>query len=137
MCFSSVSARLWNLQDNCQFYQKCSGHSLIIKLIFIMFFRTYWEIGGQMSWDRCLAESLFRRVLYNTWLFLSFWGRHLFLSYRSVHPLQKLMHNFSNILLRNSLNLCMLTIWRITFHYIILIWLFFKEFLSFYIWNIS
>jgi len=33
--------------------------SLIIKLIFIKFFRTIWEIGGQMSWDRCLAESLF------------------------------------------------------------------------------
>ena len=28
-----------------------SGHSLIIKLIFIKFFRTIWEIGGQMSWD--------------------------------------------------------------------------------------
>jgi hypothetical protein len=35
-----------------------SWHSLINKLIFIKFFRTIWEIGGQMSWDRCLAESL-------------------------------------------------------------------------------
>jgi hypothetical protein len=26
-------------------------HSLIIKLIIIKFFRTIWEIGGQMSWD--------------------------------------------------------------------------------------
>ena len=40
----SISARFWNLQDNCQFYQN--------------FFRTIWEIGGQMSWNWCLAESL-------------------------------------------------------------------------------
>jgi len=40
------------------FIKISSGHSLIIKLIFIKFFRTIWEIGGQMSWDWCLAESL-------------------------------------------------------------------------------
>ena len=40
------------------FIKISSGHSLIIKLIFIKFFRTIWEIGGQMSWDQCLAESL-------------------------------------------------------------------------------
>ena len=34
------------------------GHSLLISLIFIKFFRTIGEIGGQMSWDHCLAESL-------------------------------------------------------------------------------
>ena len=37
-----------------------SGHSLIIELIFIKFFRKIWEIGGQMSWYWCLAESLIR-----------------------------------------------------------------------------
>jgi hypothetical protein len=37
--------------------QISSGHSLIIKVIFIKFYRTIWEIGGQMSWDWCLAES--------------------------------------------------------------------------------
>jgi len=40
------------------FIKISSGHSLIIKLIFIKFLRTIWEIGGQMSWHRCLAESL-------------------------------------------------------------------------------
>ena len=40
------------------FIKISSGHSLIIKLIFIKFFRTSWEIGGQMSRDQCLAESL-------------------------------------------------------------------------------
>jgi hypothetical protein len=25
---------------------------------FFCFYRTIWEIGGQMCWDRCLAESL-------------------------------------------------------------------------------
>jgi len=40
------------------FIKISTGHSLIIKLIFIKFFRTIWEIGGQMSWDQCLAESL-------------------------------------------------------------------------------
>jgi hypothetical protein len=44
----SVSARLWNIQYNCQFYPKKKlGHSIIIKQIFIKFFRTIWEIGGQ------------------------------------------------------------------------------------------
>ena len=40
------------------FIKISSGHSLIIKLIFIKFFRTIGEIGGQMSWDQCIAESL-------------------------------------------------------------------------------
>ena len=40
------------------FIKISSGHSLIIKLIFIKFFRTSWEIGGQMFWDWCLADSL-------------------------------------------------------------------------------
>ena len=40
------------------FMKISSGHSLIIKLIFIKIFRTMWEIGGQMSWDWCLAQSL-------------------------------------------------------------------------------
>jgi hypothetical protein len=35
-----------------------SGHSFIIKLISIKFFRSIWEIDGQMSWDGCLTESL-------------------------------------------------------------------------------
>jgi hypothetical protein len=43
----SVSARLWNLHI-ASFIKISSGHSLIIKLIFIKFFRTIWEIGGQM-----------------------------------------------------------------------------------------
>jgi hypothetical protein len=37
---------------------KPTTYFLIIKVIFIKFYRTIWEIGGQMSWDRCLAESL-------------------------------------------------------------------------------
>jgi hypothetical protein len=38
----------------------CKSHwALIIKQIFVNFFRTICEIGGQMSWDRCLAESLY------------------------------------------------------------------------------
>ena len=41
-----------------RFIKILSGHALIIKLIFIKFFSTIWEIGGQMSWDQCLAESL-------------------------------------------------------------------------------
>jgi hypothetical protein len=40
------------------FIKMSSWHSLKIKLIFIKFFRTIWEIGGQMSWDWWLAESL-------------------------------------------------------------------------------
>ena len=40
------------------FIKISSGHFLIIKLIFIKFFRTIWEIGRQMSWEWCLAESL-------------------------------------------------------------------------------
>jgi hypothetical protein len=40
------------------FIKISSEHSWIIKLIFIKFFRTIWKIGGQMSWNRCLAESL-------------------------------------------------------------------------------
>ena len=43
------------------FIKISSGHSLIIKLIFIKFFRTIWKIGGQMSWDQCLAESMYIR----------------------------------------------------------------------------
>ena len=54
----SVSARPWNLQDNCQFYQVFFRPFLNNKLIFVKFFRTIWEIGGPMSWDRCLTESL-------------------------------------------------------------------------------
>ena len=34
------------------------GHSLIIRQIFIKFFRTILEIGVQMSWVQCLTESL-------------------------------------------------------------------------------
>ena len=44
------------------FIKKNSGHSLKIKLIFIKFFRKILEIGEQMSWDRCLAESLLYHV---------------------------------------------------------------------------
>jgi hypothetical protein len=40
------------------FIKISSGQSLIIKLIIINFFRIIWEIDGQMSRDRCLAESL-------------------------------------------------------------------------------
>jgi hypothetical protein len=40
------------------FIKISSGHSVIIKIILIKFFRTIWEIGGKMSWDRCQAESL-------------------------------------------------------------------------------
>ena len=40
------------------FMKISSGHILIIKLIFIKFFRTMWEIGEQMSWDWYLAELL-------------------------------------------------------------------------------
>jgi hypothetical protein len=42
------------------FIKISSVHSLIIKppVIFIKFFWTIWEIGGQMSRDPCLAESL-------------------------------------------------------------------------------
>ena len=40
------------------FIKISSGHSLIIKLIFIKFFRTISEIGGQISWNQHLAESL-------------------------------------------------------------------------------
>ena len=29
-----------------------------------MFFRTIWEIGGQMSWGQCLAESLSANDVY-------------------------------------------------------------------------
>jgi hypothetical protein len=39
------------------FIKISSGQSLIIKLIFIKFFKTVWEIYGQMSWDRSLAEA--------------------------------------------------------------------------------
>jgi len=39
------------------FIKISSSHSLINKLIFIKFFGTIWEIGGQMSRDPCLAES--------------------------------------------------------------------------------
>ena len=67
------------------FIKISSGHSLIIKLIFIKFFRTIWEIGEQMSRDQCLAESLllykwyliftrFSLIYYNSiqWTSLSF-----------------------------------------------------------------
>ena len=40
------------------FIKISSGHFFIIKIIIIKFFRIIWEIGGQTSWDRCLAESL-------------------------------------------------------------------------------
>ena len=56
------------------FIKISSGHSLMIKLIFIKFFRIIWEIGGQMSWDQHLAESLLRIPLYenaNPWKFVS------------------------------------------------------------------
>ena len=52
----SVLTRLWNLQDN--FIKISSGHSFIINLMFIKFFKAIWEIGGQMSWDLCRIESL-------------------------------------------------------------------------------
>jgi hypothetical protein len=41
------------------FVKISSGHSLIIKLIFIKFFRTIWKLGGQMSRDWCLADNRF------------------------------------------------------------------------------
>ena len=46
------------------FIKISSGQSLIIKLIFIKFFKTVWEIYGQMSWDRCLAEALVNGIPY-------------------------------------------------------------------------
>jgi hypothetical protein len=52
------------------FIKISSGHSLIVKLIFIKFFRTIWEIGGQMSCDRCLAELLYRYCWQITYIFL-------------------------------------------------------------------
>ena len=54
------------------FLQISSGHSLIIKLIFIKFCRAIWEIPvyGQMTWDRCLAESLhFNKIIELCWLY--------------------------------------------------------------------
>ena len=39
------------------FIKISSGQSLIIKLIFIKFFKTVWETYGQMSWDWSLAEA--------------------------------------------------------------------------------
>ena len=42
-------------QKFASFIKISSGHSKI-KLIFIKFFRTIWEIGGQMLGDKSLAE---------------------------------------------------------------------------------
>jgi hypothetical protein len=50
------------------FVKISSGRSLIIKLIFIKFFKTILEIGGKMSRDQCLAESLHMYLLVNMWL---------------------------------------------------------------------
>ena len=65
-----VSARLWNLQDNSQFYQNFFRTFFNNCSNFIKFFRTIWEIGGQMSWDRFLTESL--EILYFKWINLHF-----------------------------------------------------------------
>jgi hypothetical protein len=66
---SSVSDRQLDLEifrTIASFIKISSGHSLIIKLFFIKFFRTIREISGQMSGGRCLAESIGS----------PFWGGH-------------------------------------------------------------
>jgi hypothetical protein len=78
-CFWSISYSVFQLDFEifrtiASFIKISSGHYLIIKLIFIKFFRTIWEIGEQMSWNWCLAESLYYFSFYQvlTALFLGF-----------------------------------------------------------------
>jgi hypothetical protein len=80
--YSTVSVRLWNLQDNCKFYQNFfRTFFLIIKLIFIKYLRenlrNRWAnvLGPVPSWVIVRSSSVRYNTEYTQILYM-YWTNH-------------------------------------------------------------